>query len=407
MKTFKILFLTFTCITTVSLSSCEEEERGGPLVVDNTIPDPVSEATATNLPGGAKIEYKLPVTPDAAFVRATYKRNGETVSTSASIFKNYVVVEGLREESAQDVTLEVVDKSNNASSPVSVTINPLEAPVDTMFETIDLVSGFGGVGFTYTNPSKIKVEALLYVKDPETGVYEYHDSRFITENDLGTTYTFRTFPPEAQVFAVELVDRWDNITGRYEETITPIEEAELNKRLFKDGKLTGDTATGSFGWVFPRILDNNLNTGLHTNVTSPGILVPPYEEPLHMITIDLGVTRQLSRLVWWQRQTTRWIYNHANPRFYDIWVTDQIPADNGASMESGWTKVFSGEVVQPSGGSGNGPSPADIAQAELGETVEIPLTSPRARYIRFVTKENWSGTKFMHFMEVEVYGSPD
>lgn len=409
MKKNRIIFFKIFVILFVSIFSfsCDEEERG-PLVTDGVAPDPITEVIVTNLHGGAKIEYKLPSTEDALFVQATYIRNGKEVTTSTSVFDNSVTLEGLRSTSTQEVKLQVVDRSNNKSSTVLASINPLEAPIDKMHKTIDLLPAFGGVGFSYDNSDNIQVEVLLYVKDPASNLYIYNQSLFLTQSDAGGIYTFRSFPPEAQDFAIEMVDRYDNITERYIETITPIEEVELDRQEFTEAKLTGDIETGAFGWVFNNIFNNNIGgSGMHTSQTSPGEVVPPYTESYHIFTIDLNVTRKLSRFIWWHRQGD-WAFHHGNPRFYDIWVTDVIPADNGASLD-GWTLIQEAESIKPSGTpSGFGQAtPADRERAALGETIEFPLTIPPMRYIRFVTKRNWANAKFVHLMEVEVYGSPE
>src|SRR5690554_6707340 len=115
--------------------SCEEELRG-PLTNDNIPPSPVSEVTVTNLPGGAKISYKVPSDEDALLVEAIYKLdNGKVVTSKSSIFKNFVEVEGLRKIEDQEVELITVDRSNNRSSSVFATINPETAPVDRLFSS--------------------------------------------------------------------------------------------------------------------------------------------------------------------------------------------------------------------------------------------------------------------------------
>ena len=91
MKTIKKILFSIISVTVVTLMlfACEEEERG-PLLIDSTNPNPISEAIVTNLPGGAKIEYNIPTTPDALYVQATYERNGKTITTSSSLFNNFV-----------------------------------------------------------------------------------------------------------------------------------------------------------------------------------------------------------------------------------------------------------------------------------------------------------------------------
>src|SRR5690554_5479868 len=151
MKLYKYLMLKLG----LAFFSCEEETRG-PLTKDGTPPSPVSEITVTNLPGGAKITYKVPDDEDALMVEAKYRLdNGKEVTSKSSIFKNFVVVEGLRKSAQQEVELVTVDRSDNRSQPVVATISPEMAPVDKLYNSFELVEDFGGVRLFYNNEDKI------------------------------------------------------------------------------------------------------------------------------------------------------------------------------------------------------------------------------------------------------------
>ncbi|MDN5202228.1 DUF5000 domain-containing lipoprotein [Fulvivirgaceae bacterium BMA10] len=398
----KILFLLILTIGFgLTIFSCEEEERG-PLVSDTTAPGTVSEVSVTNLPGGAKIEYKVPTDEDALLVEASYElASGRVVTTKSSIFKNFVIVEGLREVASQDVELVVVDRSNNRSQPVIVSISPETAPIDKFFTSLDLVEDFGGVRVVYNNEDNIKIELLLYAQD-DKGNLIYSQSAFI-EDDQRQHHTFRGFPPEVANFGVSAIDRWDNTTDILQQELTPLEEVLLNIEDFNDIFLTGDEGD-AFGWVKTNMWNGTINgAGFHTAQGQPGTVVSPYTEGFHMFTMDLGVTAKLSRFKFWQRQGG-WIFTHGNPRHFEVWGIDEIPADNGASLE-GWTRlVENGEVLKPSGGPLGSNSAEDVAQAAEGEEFEFPIDAPPVRYIRFVNLESWSTGKFMHIMELNFWG---
>ena len=382
-------------------TSCEEEERG-PLIGDSTPPGKITEVVVTNLAGGAKIEYEIPKDEDALMVEATYHLdNGREVTSKSSIFKNYVMVEGLREVKPQDVKLVVLDRSNNKSEPVSVTITPETAPVDKLFSSFELVEDFGGVRLKYNNEEKISAELLLYAKD-EKGNLVYSQSTFISD-DQRQHHTFRGFPPMSKGFGVAAIDRWDNVTETYEKEVTPLEEVFLSIENFGDVFLDGDERD-AFGWIKSNLWNGSIDgSGYHTAQGNPGAIVPPYTEGYHMFTMDLGVKAKLSRFKFWQRRGG-WEFTHGNPRYFEVWGIDEIPADNGTSFE-GWTKLIEdGEVVKPSGGPLGSNSAEDQAQAAKGEEFEFPIDAPAVRYIRFVNKESWSTGKFMHIMEVNFWG---
>lgn len=401
MKDINLFFIIAILGFGMIMFSCEEEVKG-PLSGDAIPPGPVSEAVVSNLPGGAKIEYKVPADEDALLVEASYKLgNGEVVTTKSSIFKNFVIVEGLRKVESQDVTLVAVDRSNNRSAPVVVSISPETAPVDKLFTTFQIVADFGGVRVSYNNEDNIKVELLLYVAD-ENGKLIYSQSAFISD-DLRSHHTFRGFTPELANFGIAALDRWDNATEIFEASVLPLEEILLDIDNYNDIFLTGDE-NDAFGWAKPNMWNGSIGgAGFHTAQGNPGSVVPPYTEGHHMFTVDLGVTARLSRFIFWQRQGG-WIFTHGNPRHFEVWGTDVLPADNGASLD-GWTRLIeNGEVLKPSGGPLGSNSAEDVAQAAAGEEFELPIEAPPVRYIRFVNFESWSTGKFVHVMELNFWG---
>ncbi len=397
-----LLIFLIGVIFITGLLSCEEEDERGLLTPDANPPGVVSEVVVTNLPGGAKIEYKLPGDEDALLVEASYRLgNGELVTAKSSIFKNFVIIEGLRKVESQEVTLVVVDRSNNRSEPVTASISPETAPIDKLFGTFELVPDFGGVRINYKNEDEIRAELLLYAAD-ETGRLIYSQSTFISTNNL-SHHTFRGFPPQSAKFGISAIDRWDNATGILETEILPLEEILLSIEDFNDIFLDGDEPD-AFGWVKSNMWNGSIGgAGFHTAQGQAGAIIPPYTEGFHMFTVDIGVKAKLSRFKFWQRQGN-WIFTHGNPRHFEVWGIDEIPADNGASFD-GWTKlVENGEVIKPSGGALGNNSAEDVAQAAEGEEFEFPIESPPVRYIRFVNLESWSTGKFVHVMELNFWG---
>lgn len=399
MKTSKIICVAFLAFM-FGLSSCEQEERG-PLVADSTSPEAISEVEVENLPGGAKISYKVPADEDALMVEVSYKRGDMDVTAKSSIYKNYVTIEGLRGEIPQEVQLVTIDKGNNRSQPVSVTITPLMSPIDKLFASFQLVEDFGGVRIIYDNEDKLTAELLLYAED-ENGNLIYSQSAFIN-NNTSDHFTFRGYPPVATKFGIKALDRWNNGTETLEAELLPMEEVKLDRLLFKDVVLTGDEPD-AWGWKKPNLWNNNLGgAGFHTAQGKPGTVVSPYAEGYHMFTVDLGVTARLSRFKFWQR-TGAYTYAHGNPRYFEVWGIDKLPADNGVSLE-GWTKlVENGEVIKPSGAPLNQNSAEDNAAAAAGHEFEFPIDAPPVRYIRFVNKKSWSGEKYLHIMELNFWG---
>lgn len=403
MKKRKSIFKYALFLFLIGLGSCEEEARG-PLTSDGTVPGAVSQISVTNLPGGARIAYSVPSDEDALLVEASYIRNDEEVTARSSIFKNFVLIEGLKETTPQEVKLVAVDRSDNRSEPVTVNITPERAPIDGLFESFELVPAFGGVRLKYNNENEIKAEISLFTID-QSGHPAYEQSAFINDS-LRTSFTYRGFPPETQKYGVVAVDRWDNSTTMFTEEVLPIREVLFDRFKHEGIELTGDEPS-AFGWVLP-LLFNGVPTGFgfHTSQITDGSILAPYTEPHHAFSVDLGVLAKLSRFKFWPRQgdCCATPYGHGDPRFYELWGIDELPDDNGASLE-GWTRLIeNGEIIKPSGAPLGTHSAEDIAYAASGWEAEISLDAPPVRYIRFVNIENWSGTSFMHLTELEFYG---
>lgn len=403
MKNIFSIFSFLALLLIGGLLSCGEEQVRGPLYFDNIPPSPVSDVQVTNLPGGAKLTFKVPDDEDVILVEASYKRGGKDVRTSTSIFNNELIIEGFKAAENIQVSLVAVDRSDNRSTPVTVSVSPLKAPIDEMFESLELVEDFGGVRLRYDNKSRIQVEFQLLMRD-ENGLFAYQTSAFIA-NDQRTSFSFRGFEPEPKTFAVVAIDRWDNITDTLVADLTPIEEEILDIEEFSAIKPKIPTdEPDAFGWVIENMWNNNIGgSGFHTSQSSVGQLVAPYQEPYHFISFDLGTTAYLSRIKFWQRQGT-WIYAHGNPRYFEIWGIDKLPDNDGSTLE-GWTKlVENGEVLKPSGSPLGQNSAEDVAQAGNGDEFEVLDSTVPIRYIRFVNFQSWSGGKFMHIMEINCWG---
>lgn len=403
----KKLSYIIVLIGLVTFSSCVEEDTRGINRSDSEAPSPVSNPVVTNLPGGAKIEYKIPAEDDLLYVQASYElASGEVEVRKSSIFKNYVIVEGLREsETMKEVQLQAVDRSGNMSTPVAVSISPQTAPIDLLFETIELMGDFGGVRMNYDNSNMLNAEIQLHVRDSISGLMTYNQSVFVS-NAQFDFHVFRPFPPGDSIdVGIQIIDRWDNVTEMKMATVKPLKEEQIPLTSYADVVLTGDQIA-AFSWELFYLYDGSLGgNGYHTGQSEPGHIVPPYAEPYHMFTLDLKKPRVLSRIKFWQRQSARWAYNHGNPKYFEIWGVDELPADNGASMEdNGWVLLVpDGETIKPSGLPAGTNSAEDVAAAAAGHELAVVDRTP-VRYVRFVCFESWSGGKFFHIMELNAWG---
>ena len=182
-------------------------------------------------------------------------------------------------------------------------------------------------------------------------------------------------------------------------TFKVLQLLELDRTKMKALKLTGDTGH-AYGWVLPRVIDGKMSTGFHNPLGITSTIVPPYTEAFSMFTIDMGVLAKLYKIKWWQRQGLNSFlkkpreYAEGNPQYFEIWGTDKIPADNGASMATGWTRLIKdGELKKGS-----------AEDAKKGHEYLIDAKHPAVRYIRFVNQKSWNGAKWIHLMELKMWG---
>ena len=396
-------------------TSCEDEPRG-PLVKDSTPPEPISQETVRvkNLPGGAQITYDIPADEDLLYVEVRYKRNEKLVVTRSSVYKDTLLVEGLYSTEPQEVELLTVDRSENRSTPVKVTITPREPPLSQMFKSFEMETGFGGPLLRYENPEEIKTEILLHTVD-EQGTEIYKQSAFLSGKELRKIHIFRdtAFQEKTLKFAIHAMDRWGNRTETKQASVLSLKEDKLEGARMRAVRLVGDQPA-ALGWVMRNLFDGRKDfgaTGFSTPEGAPGKIVPPYTEPYHLFTFDMGVLAKLSRVVWWNRMhpnKTIFTFNQRTPQYFEIWGIDRLPEDDGASMApgSGWVRLIeNGELIKPSGLPLGQVSAEDVTAEENGHEFAIPVDKPPVRYVRFVNFRTFDGILNVDLHEFECYGS--
>jgi hypothetical protein len=200
----------------------------------------------------------------------------------------------------------------------------------------------------------------------------------LPEYKEGGTFSFKTLyipePGAIDTFQVNSI----NYT-------MPLFERKLDKSLFKEKPLPSDVATG-FGWVMPRLWDNNLGLGYATaNNSGVG----------KWFTFDLGTTVTLSKYRLWQTQDR--IYRDQNAKQWEIWGTDNPPADGSFTN---WTKLMTCDSYKPSGLPLGQTSGADVAYAAAGQEYIFPAGLPPVRYIRIKVITNYGLQTFQTMGEI-------
>lgn len=389
-----IKITSFLLLLTI-LQSCKEQVLNGPLEHDNVAPGPVVNPRIENLPGGAKITYDLPVDPDLFYVKAEYiPAPGMQSIAKSSYYINALTVEGFGDTLPHQVKLYAVDRSENESEPVVVTVNPTLPSFIKIFRSIKIQADFGGVRVSFKNPDKINAVIIVSTVDQAQDLVAA-DS-YYTSADSGS-YKIVGYDTTERKFAVYI---WDQGHNRSDTLITPIKpfhEEELDRSRFAEVYLPGDVEMYP-GRPVSNMWDGDLVTNGHTEL--------PVGTPPQSFTFDLGTTAQLSRFNIKTYPHPSNYFNEVTMRSYEIWgSTDPNP---DGSWDHTWTRLVTHECIKPSGLPRGQLSDADIAAAEAGDSGDFPLDTPPVRYIRIKCLYNWSGTDNTNLLISEMYfwGSP-
>lgn len=393
MKRLSYIAATFLLLTL--FNSCKEEFVGQP-ATDNVAPGAISNPRVENLPGGAKITYDLPKDDDLLCVKAYYTVNGVEKNTTSSMYTNSLVVEGFGSTDPQTIKLCCLDRSNNQSEPVDVTINPTTPPVELAFRSMTMEKGFGGVQLKWKNENKSDLTIYVFAAD-SIGDLNVADVVYTAAAD--GKYSLHGFDDSEREYAAVIRDRWDNYSDTLKGIFTPYFEMKLDKSKFNRQILMGDNDTNLGGWEFNKMFDEIVgDQGFHT---SSG------KTPM-FFTIDLGMTVKLSRYTLWPR--IGYEYKHHNLKRWKVYGTTSLKLDNHENsywvqggFKDDWSYMMDCYSFKPSGE--DGPiTNEDTEYAKNGFEFEFPLDSPPIRYIRFEVESTWSGGDMMHISEITFWG---
>jgi hypothetical protein len=378
--------------------SCKEEPIGQ-YPVDNTPPQRISNPVVANLKGGALITYDLPSEKDLLYVKAEYTLpNGQKKEMRTSAYTNTIRIDGFSRSTKAPVYLICVDRSRNESEPVRCEIEPLDSPIFDVFNTINVIAGFGGLKLEWQNPDKANVVVGVVIKN-EDNDYEPIDNFYSSvENGLGTV---RGLAPEEKNFGIFVRDIYFNYTDTIFTTLTPWEEQELDKKLWRGLTLCSNFTLSQWGKAITALWDNSTsgdNNSYYVNNTTPEKI---------FFTVDLGVVSKLSRFRFWGRE--RWYFNLHHPKEFEIWGTDNPAVANAGPCEwNGWELLMKGTSTKPSGDNVlavDALTSEDLALAAAGEEFEFPLEAPAVQYIRFRVLRTWTDSQNAHISELSFWGN--
>lgn len=382
------------------LSACSSDENANePLVNNSNPPNQVSEVTVVNLAGKSEIKYKLPDDPNLLYVKATYVlETGREMEVKATYYNRSVMIDGYANAGEYEVKLYTVNRSEVASDPITVTINPKESALFDVFRSLKVGADFGGLFIEADNPDRAEIAILVMEKDDNDDWVANGNSIYTSTNEINRNV--RGLDTLNYELAFTIRDRFLNTSDTLFTTIKPIFETEIPAGQYAGYPLPGDAPTNDFGFGLDRLFDNNFRGWPRIYITDASPPAP------HSFTIDLGQEIKLSRVKIWdypQQSSGLSYYWHFNMREFEIWGSNN-PSPDG-SFDS-WDKLGTYEVIKPSGLPLTQQNNEDIEFAQDGFNWPIPITAPKYRYLRINNLENWGGTGRLAIAEMRVYGDP-
>ncbi|KAA6324774.1 hypothetical protein EZS27_025937 [termite gut metagenome] len=369
---------------------------------DSTPPPPVTNPEAKSIPGGAKITYDIPSSDDdISYVKAEYNYKGKLWTVRTSIYNDTLLIEGLGSVEPVIATLYVVDHSENISKPATVSFTPETPPVETIFNSLNLVADFGGILVTWTNETTTEIGISVLVED-SLGIMREQNTKFSKEKD--GILVFRGFDPKEARFAVTIVDKWGNTSDTKETVLTPLFERLLDKSTFSTANLPGDNQTIYNNQLYKAWFDGNTTSLWVSDITDASWNFPMY------VSLDFGVIAQLSRFRLWPQPN--FYYGNYTFRKFEVWGTDELKSGmsetywKDGTWKTDWIKFNDYEVKRPSGNTAptNSPTGEDLAAAQAGWEFLVPLEMPKCRYVRFVINTIWSSGAGLCMGEVSFWG---
>lgn len=387
--------------------SCKKMDGyNDPVSTDTTKPGVVTNVQVVNTNGGAYITYALPQSSNILYVQAEYEiRPGVKRQAKSSYYSDTITVGGFAEKGAYNVILYAVSRANIKSDPVEVKVNPDTPYYQRAFASATMTPDFGGVSVQVVNPYRQSLGLIMVMLDSVTNTYEIEEQHYAATDTIN--FSIRGFDTTARNFGVYILDEYGNISDTLIKTIKPLYETQLDKNKFFKYQLPTDTEIG-YGWDVPYLWDgktDGYSNGWHTN--------PGGAQPM-VCTFGIGVDAKLSRFILYNRPD-QFAYSHGNARIFSIWGSEKLsPADTKlpaiaaeGTVAGDWVNLGNYKFPDPPSGLPPGlTTAADAAFVAAGVNFNVPLASPKTRYIRFNVAETWSGGDFAHAMEITFFGDP-
>ena len=392
--------IKYIILLMIFLISCVDDSEHGPYGSDSTPPGPVAINEVVNTPGGAVIYFTPPSDEDLLYVKASFEDENEIERQVivSSVIDSLSIV-GFAQEGTYPVDVIAVDRGENESIPTTVNINPMEAPIHAILNSMVGNDDFGGINIAYENPTRAEVSLNLSTIDGD-GNLVFRESFYTSQ--ASSSYSFRGYDPIPTVFVIYVEDRWGNQTDTRSFEATPLEDIFMDKAYWAIESMPGDESFSEYGFTANQIWDgywsNQWNCG-HTNFL-----------PLpHQLTLDLGQTAKLNRFKLYQRGGSE-LYKHGNPKVFEMYGRENLeslPIYDPDDPGDGWIYLGTFESFKPSGLPPGSNTAEDYEYQDNGEDFVFGYDARQydIRYIRLVNVESWNNQMVTVIGELSFWGS--
>jgi hypothetical protein len=391
----KILYLYLIAVAGICFSCTEKEIL--PISGSSGKPEKVEILAADSIiPGGIVVNYKIPPINDIIEIKAVYTlSNGQKRESSSSFYTSFMTIDGYNDTDEHEALIYTINRAREMSDPVTVKFRAGESSLSKTTKTMQIVSDFGGVNYSWSNPDKSTLIFEFYTEN-EQG--EMVTMNIFSSKLDSTNISFRGYDTIPRKFAVNIRDNYGNSSGIIYpdgEHITPLYEIKLDKLIQKIINVPGDADWNNWEGRDQQFIDDDIMTIIHSVAnTVPGAA----------ITLDIGKKAKLSRFLLHQRMTSNILYNASNPRIFEVWSSDE-EGDSPSGDWSTWTYRTTCTIIKPSGAAKGTVTEEDRAEATKGHDFSLPLDMPPVRYIRLRILENWELSNTMTCLsEITAYG---
>lgn len=377
--------------------SCKEESRID--YIDDSLPAPgqVSNVEIVETPGGAIVTYELPNDPNLAYVKAIYDiRPGVTREAKASLYTDTLRLVGYGNTDEHQVSIVTVGKNEKMSEPLTKSFTPLTPPIKETYDALEIEETFGGVNIRFENASNADLSIVLMADTANTGTMEPVYTLYTAAPEgLFAVRGFDTLETEFQAF---VRDRWNNKSDTLSKVLKPIFEQEIPKSTWAAVELPTDTYEPAGDYLLRYLWNNRIDGGYG------GVIFASTNssELPQWVTIDLGVSALISRVVVHQSEPGGHFYKGSGPKRWEIYGSND-PASDG-SWES-WTLMGTFESFKPSGLPMGQENDEDRQYGWInGEDCTFLERQPPYRYLRFKTLETYGSSGQVVIAELDVWG---